>query len=293
MNFVLGKSASMSEQAAASEQEFGSQHSDPADPAFIANLQQSANLANENCARAMALAHELSADLREAKDRINQLEREADSFFDQLSKAKAANQDVQSNADTRVTGTIREAEERIARLKTEAENQIGRLQNELAQATRETDQVKAEADKRIECVKMEADARVGSVEADTKKRIDLMRRANEDEVLRLDTELRETKNRADCAEQWLMLIRREIEDHLMPSVTAMRDGPKPTNSAARSRPLTGRTPLRSSPSGWFRRLWLRVSATAALGWCTKYCWKLLAVISSKLKFFDQAMRSIG
>jgi hypothetical protein len=75
-------------------------------------------------------------------------------------------------------------------------------------------------------VKMEADARVGGVEADTKKRIDLMRRANEHEVLRLETELREAKNRADCAEQWLMLIRREIEDHLMPSVTAMRNGPK-------------------------------------------------------------------
>jgi hypothetical protein len=136
-------------------------------------------------------------------------------------------------------------------------------------------QVKAEADKRIESVKMEADARVGGVEADTKKRIDLMRRANEHEVLRLETELREAKNRADCAEQWLMLIRREIEDHLMPSVTAMRNGPKPTNSAAPSRPLTARTPFPSSRE-WFRRLWLRVSATAALGWCKKYCWKLRA-----------------
>jgi hypothetical protein len=284
----------MSEQSAASGQEFGGQHSDPADPAFVANLQQSANLANENCDRAVALAHELSADLREAQDRINQLEREADSFFDRLlAEAKAAIQDVQSNADARVTRTIREADERIARIKAEAENEIGRLQNELAQATSGTDQVKAEADKRIECVKKEADARVGSVEADTKKRIDLMQRANEDEVLRLETELMEAKKRADCAEQWLMLIRREIEDHLMPSVTAMRDGPKSTNSAARSRPLTGRTPSRSSPSRWFRRLGLRVSATAALGWCMKYGWKLLAAISSKLKLSDQAARSIG
>ena len=51
----------------------------------------------------------------------------------------------------------------------------------------------------------------------------------------------------------------------MPSVTAMRDGPKPTNPAARSRPLTVPTPSRSSASTWFRRLRLRVSATAALG----------------------------
>ena len=45
---------------------------DPADPAFVAKLQQAANLANENCDRAMALAHKLSSELREAHDRINQ-----------------------------------------------------------------------------------------------------------------------------------------------------------------------------------------------------------------------------
>ena len=105
----------MSEQSIASGQEFGSRDSDPADPAFVANLQQSANLANENCDRAVALAHKLSAQLQEAEDRINQLERERDGFFDQLlAEAKAAIQDVQSNADTRVNRTIREADERIA-----------------------------------------------------------------------------------------------------------------------------------------------------------------------------------
>ena len=266
MSFVLGKLAAMSEQSVASGQEFGSRDSDPADPAFVANLQQSANLANENCDRAVALAHNLSAQLREAQDRINQLEREADGLFDQLlAEARAAIQEVQSNTDARVNRTIREADERIARLKAEAENQIGPLQNELAQATRGIDQVKAEADKRIERVKIEADARVAGVETEAKKRIDLMRRENEDKVLRLEADLTEAKNGADRAEQWLMLIRREIEDHLMPSVTVMRDGPKPTNPAARSRPLTAPTPSRSSASTWFRRLWLRVSATAALG----------------------------
>jgi hypothetical protein len=44
----------MSEQSIASEQEFGSRDSDPADP-IVANLQQSAKLANENCDRAIAL----------------------------------------------------------------------------------------------------------------------------------------------------------------------------------------------------------------------------------------------
>ena len=266
MSFALGKLAAMSEQSVVSRQEFGSRDSDPSDPAFVANLQQSANLANENCDRAVELAHKLSAQLREAQDRINQLEREADGNFDNLlAEAKAAIQEVQFNADARVNRTIREADERIARLKAEAQNQIGRLQNELAQATRGIDQVKAEADKRIERVKMEADARVAGVETEAKKRIDVMRCENDDNVIRVEADLTEAKNCADRAEQWLMLIRHEIEDHLMPSVTAMRAGPKSTNPAARLRPLTVPTPSRSSAITWFRRLWLRLSATTALG----------------------------
>jgi hypothetical protein len=47
--FVLGKSASMSEQSIALGQEFGSRESDPADP-IVANLQQSAKLANGGAA---------------------------------------------------------------------------------------------------------------------------------------------------------------------------------------------------------------------------------------------------
>ena len=248
----------MSEQSIASGQEFGSRDSDPADP-IVADLQQSAKLANENCDRALALNQTLSAQLREAQDRINQLEREADELGEQLLvEARAIIQEVQSNADARVKRTIREADERIDRLEAEAQNQISRLQNELAQATGGTDRVKAEAGKHIESVKMEADARVDAVETEAKKRIDVIRRENEDKVLRLEADLTQAKNRADGAEQWVMLIRREIEEHLMP---AMRDGPKPTNSAARPRLSTLPTPSRSR----FRRLWLRVTSTAALG----------------------------
>ena len=50
----------MSEQSVASGQEFGNRVPDPADPAFVANSQHSAELANENCDRAVALAHKLS-----------------------------------------------------------------------------------------------------------------------------------------------------------------------------------------------------------------------------------------
>jgi F0F1-type ATP synthase membrane subunit b/b' len=175
------------------------------------------------------VAQTLSAQLREAQDRINQLETEAEGLGDKLlAEAKAIIQEVRSNADARVNRTIREADERIDRLKAEAQNQIGRLQNELAQATRGIDQVKDEAGTRIETVKKEADARVDAVETEAKKRVDVIRRENEDKVIRLEADLTEGKDRADRAEQWVMLIRREIEDHLMP---AMRDGPKPTGAA--------------------------------------------------------------
>jgi F0F1-type ATP synthase membrane subunit b/b' len=224
-------------------------------------LQQSANLANENCDRAVALAQTLSAELRDAQDRINQLEREAQELGNQLlAEAKVIIREVRSNADARVNRTIQEADERIDRLKADAQNQIGRLENELAQATRGIDQVKEEAGTRIESVKMEADARVDAMETEAKKRVDVIRRENEDKVLRLEADLTEAKDRADRAEQCLMLIRREIENHLM------GDEPKPTNSAARPRLLTQLTPSRFSASTWFRGLWLRVSSTAALGY---------------------------
>ena len=259
----------MSEHSVPLEHGFGSGASDPADP-VVANLQQSANLANENCEQVVALAQMLSAQLREAQDRINQLEREAEGIGDQLlAEAKVIILEVRSNADARVNRTIREADERVDRLKAEAQNKISRLQNELAQATRVIDQVKDEAGTRIESVKMEADARVNAVQTEAKKRADVIRRQNEDKVLhleddlraakdrvlRLEADLRETKDRADLAEQWLMLIRREFEDRLMP---VMRDGPKAANSAAHPRSS------RSSVSTWSRRLWLRVAGKAAL-----------------------------
>ena len=165
--------------------------------------------------------------MREAQDRINQLEREAAELGEQLLiEARAIIQEVQSNADGRSRGQFRDADERIDRREAEAKNQISRLQNELAQATGGTDLVKAEAGKHIESIKMEADARVDAVETEAKKRIDVIRRENEDKVLRLEADLTQAKNHADRAEQWVMLIRCEIEEHLMP---AMRDGLKPTS----------------------------------------------------------------
>src|SRR5436190_21313573 len=105
-------------QSAPSVHEFTNE--DLLDPALVANLQQSTKLANENCDRAMALAHKLSGQLREAHDRINQLELEADGLMDRLrAEARSAVAQLQSQADTRVDRMKREAGERIARAEAE------------------------------------------------------------------------------------------------------------------------------------------------------------------------------
>jgi hypothetical protein len=214
----------------------------PTDPALVARLQQAAKLANQNCDRAMALAHKLSAQLREAESRINQLELEleGDGLVDRLrAETETALAKLQSDADARVARTKREADERFAHMEVEAKNHVGRLQDELVQAC---DQVKIEADARIEQIKIEADERVAraEIEADTrieqikieadnrvaraeaeaKQYLDRRRVEIEDDFNRLKADLAQAELRADRAEQWLALIRREIEDNLMPSFPA-------------------------------------------------------------------------
>ena len=49
---------------------------DEAGQAVIAQIRKAAELANENCDRAMALAHKLAMQLRATEDRITQLEAE-------------------------------------------------------------------------------------------------------------------------------------------------------------------------------------------------------------------------
>ena len=75
----------------------------PADPAFVAKLQQAAKLANENCDRATILAHTLSAQLREAQSRINQLEAETDGLADRLwAEAETGLAKLQADANARI-----------------------------------------------------------------------------------------------------------------------------------------------------------------------------------------------
>src|SRR5262245_52617863 len=56
--------------------------------AIIAKIQRAAELANENCGRAMRLAHKLSMELRAAEDRINQLESEVQLFRERAARAE-------------------------------------------------------------------------------------------------------------------------------------------------------------------------------------------------------------
>jgi hypothetical protein len=69
----------------------GPREDDPTDQsgrAVVAMLQQAANLSNENCDRAMSLAHKLSLQLRAAEDRINQLQAEVEHFQDRAAHAE-------------------------------------------------------------------------------------------------------------------------------------------------------------------------------------------------------------
>ena len=209
----------------------------PADPALVAKLRQAAKLANENCDRAMALAHKLSTQLREAQSRINQ----HDGLFHRLrTESETAVVKLQSDADARVDRAKREADERIARVVADAENRVRRLQEELVQAS---DRVKVEADAHIERIKIEADDSIARAEIDADARVERMKIEADDRVARAEAEaknrgrvemeghfsrlkadLAQAELRADRAEQWLALIRREIEDNLMPSFPAKQKG---------------------------------------------------------------------
>jgi hypothetical protein len=61
---------------------------DEAGQAVIAQIRKAAQLANENCDRAMALAHKLAMQLRAAEDRITELEAEVTLVRDRATRAE-------------------------------------------------------------------------------------------------------------------------------------------------------------------------------------------------------------
>ena len=75
---------------------------DEAGQAIIAKLQKAAELSNENCDRAMKLAHKLSMELRAAEDRINQLEAEVELVRDRAVRAERWLQTIQKEIEEKL-----------------------------------------------------------------------------------------------------------------------------------------------------------------------------------------------
>jgi len=75
---------------------------DQAGHALVAMLQQAANLSNDNCDRAMTLAHKLSMQLRAAEDRINQLQAEVEHFQSRAVRAEGWLQVVQKEIEEKL-----------------------------------------------------------------------------------------------------------------------------------------------------------------------------------------------
>ncbi|MET0632429.1 MAG: hypothetical protein ABWY92_16350 [Xanthobacteraceae bacterium] len=75
-------------QLAPKEKSLRSDALDQSGEAIVALLQQAATLSNENCDRAMSLAHKLSIQLRAAEDRIKQLQAELAQSQDRSARAE-------------------------------------------------------------------------------------------------------------------------------------------------------------------------------------------------------------
>ena len=70
--------------------------------AIVTKIQSAADLSNENCDRALALAHKLSMQLRTAEDRISQLEAEVERFRDRTARAERWLQTIQNEIEEKL-----------------------------------------------------------------------------------------------------------------------------------------------------------------------------------------------
>ena len=75
---------------------------DEAGEAIIAKIQKAAELSNENCDRAMKLAHKLSMQLRAAEERISQLGAEVELFRDRAARAEGWLQIIQKEIEEKL-----------------------------------------------------------------------------------------------------------------------------------------------------------------------------------------------
>ena len=75
---------------------------DEAGQAVVAQIRKAAQLANENCDRAMALAHKLAMQLRAAEDRITELEAEVTLVRDRATRAEGWLQTIHSEIEQKL-----------------------------------------------------------------------------------------------------------------------------------------------------------------------------------------------
>jgi chromosome segregation ATPase len=179
---------------------------DPADAAILLKLQQTAALANENCDRATALVRTLSSQLREAQQRIAQLEREAKGRLE----AQTAFAQLQAEFDACIGQAKREVEERLNHKLAEAKADATRLQVELLQARQRA----TEATARIERINKEADERVARAELGADERIAQAGAEIQGVFVRLKGEAAEAREQAERAQAEADRIRREANEQI-------------------------------------------------------------------------------
>ena len=85
----IGVAEQVAEFASKEEERFDGDPLEQSGLAIVAMLQEAAELSNDTCEHAEALADELSRDLRAAEDRINQLEAEIKHFHDRAARAES------------------------------------------------------------------------------------------------------------------------------------------------------------------------------------------------------------
>jgi uncharacterized protein YlxW (UPF0749 family) len=79
---------------------------DQAGQALVAMLQQAATLSNDNCDRAMMLAHKLSVELRASEDRVKQLQTAVEHYEKRAARAEQWLQRIQKEVEEKLIGPL-------------------------------------------------------------------------------------------------------------------------------------------------------------------------------------------
>jgi chromosome segregation ATPase len=90
---------------------------DDAGQVIVAQIRQAADLAKEDCDRAMSLAHKLSMELRAAEDRTQQMAREVEHWRERAARAEQWLRTIQQEIEEKLLarGSFSDAEEAALR----------------------------------------------------------------------------------------------------------------------------------------------------------------------------------